>query len=322
MNARQPFCCWMTFTKVSNPFLPSPPKWLKWPLEVCGGVGYEWFYWFSLYWKNFFPNLSAVRNFFPDLQGCKIFFSIVRHERYFFQCKIFFSQRACLFPLEISLQDIFSEITRNPSKVKWSAPKIHQTLGQLTDSDLSTISKDFWNNRGQNFLGERGGIRFYLPLPGKPALTSGRTYSDVIIKFPRMDSLPNFITHGAPLLLLLLLLLLLFMLLSLIFLLDRDSEGKLRLAALGLQNSSKQSFSSKKSCLLWQWYIFVVIQIFSWWLGKFPDTIPSVPITTGSTIVLTFHTRSSSLLWLRSWYVSIFSFSFSATLASPGTAMS
>ena len=107
MIARQPFCWWMTFTKVSNPFLPSPPKWLKWPLDVCGGVGYGWFYWFNLCWKNFFPNLSAVRNFFPDLQRCKIFFSIVHHERYFFQCKIFFSQRACLFPLEISLQDIF-----------------------------------------------------------------------------------------------------------------------------------------------------------------------------------------------------------------------
>ena len=29
------------------------------------------------------------------------------------------------------------------SKVKWSAPKIHQTFGQLTDSDLSIISKGF-----------------------------------------------------------------------------------------------------------------------------------------------------------------------------------
>ena len=48
MNARQPFCWWMTFTKVSNPFLPSPHKWLTWPLDVCGGVGYGWFYWFSL----------------------------------------------------------------------------------------------------------------------------------------------------------------------------------------------------------------------------------------------------------------------------------
>ena len=31
MNARQPFCWWMTFTKVSNPFLSSPAKWLTWP---------------------------------------------------------------------------------------------------------------------------------------------------------------------------------------------------------------------------------------------------------------------------------------------------
>ena len=48
------------------------------------------------------------------------------------------------FPPEISLQDTFflkSPIT--PSKVKWSAPKIHQTFGQLTDSDLSVISKGF-----------------------------------------------------------------------------------------------------------------------------------------------------------------------------------
>ena len=68
MNACQPFCWWITFTKVSNPFLPSPPKWLTWPLDVCGGARYGWFYcWFSLYWKNFFPNLSGVRNFFPDI---------------------------------------------------------------------------------------------------------------------------------------------------------------------------------------------------------------------------------------------------------------
>ena len=98
------------------------------------------------------------------------------------------------------------------------------------------------------------------------------------------------------LLLLLMLLLLLFMLLSFIFLLDRYSESKLRLAALGLQNSSKQSCSSEQSCLLWQWYLFVVILILTRWLGKFLDTIPSVPITTGTTIVLTFRSRSSSLL--------------------------
>ena len=39
MNACQPFCWWMTFTKLSNPFLLPPPKWLTWPLDVCGGRG-------------------------------------------------------------------------------------------------------------------------------------------------------------------------------------------------------------------------------------------------------------------------------------------
>ena len=57
----------------------------------------------------------------------------------FFSAGDYFSQLYPykLFSLEISLQDIFflkSPIT--PSKVKWSAPKIHQTFAQLTDSDL------------------------------------------------------------------------------------------------------------------------------------------------------------------------------------------
>ena len=63
MNARQPFCWRMTFTKVSNPFLPSPPS-LTVPLDVCGGVGYGWFYWFSLYWERIFsPTYNGVRFF-------------------------------------------------------------------------------------------------------------------------------------------------------------------------------------------------------------------------------------------------------------------
>ena len=101
---------------------------------------------------------------------------------YFFPRNLF----ACFFfPHEISVQDIFfpkSLIT--PSKVKWSALKINQKFGQLTGSDLSIISKGFWNNREQNSLGERAGIRFYLPLPGKSVRTI----------FSRIDCLPNFIT--------------------------------------------------------------------------------------------------------------------------------
>ena len=56
----------------------------------------------------------------------------------------YFSPRnlfACFFPLEISLQDTFLKSPITPSKVKWSAPKLHQTFGQLTDSDLSVISE-------------------------------------------------------------------------------------------------------------------------------------------------------------------------------------
>ena len=60
---------------------------------------------------------------------------------------------------------IFSEITDNPLKSQIIGPKIHQTVAQLTDSDLPFFTKAFCNNRGQNSLGERGRIHFYLPLP-------------------------------------------------------------------------------------------------------------------------------------------------------------
>ena len=62
-----------------------------------------------------------------------IFFSA----RYFFPRNLF----ASYFPPENSLLDIFSEITHNPLKSQMVNPKIHQTFGQLTDSDLSIISK-------------------------------------------------------------------------------------------------------------------------------------------------------------------------------------
>ena len=56
MNARQPFYWSITFTKVSKPFLFSPPKWLTWPLDVCG------VYWFSL---RIFSQTSLELEFFP-----------------------------------------------------------------------------------------------------------------------------------------------------------------------------------------------------------------------------------------------------------------
>ena len=77
MNARQPFCWWMTFTKVSNSFLPSPPNWLTWPLDVCGGVGYGWFYWFSFYWERIFSQTSLELEFFsPTYNGVRFFLAL------------------------------------------------------------------------------------------------------------------------------------------------------------------------------------------------------------------------------------------------------
>ena len=170
MKARQPFCWSMTFTKVSNPFLPSPPKWLTWPLDVCGGVG----------WKNFFPNLSGVRTFSQTYNGVRFFFliSIIRASwSIFFSVQDIFLSGIYLHAFFLSksvCRTFFLKSPITPSKVKWSAPKIHQTFGQLTDSDLSIISKGFWNNRGQNSLGERGGIRFYFPLSGESVRTGVR----------------------------------------------------------------------------------------------------------------------------------------------------
>ena len=161
---------------MSNPFLPSPPKWLTWPLDVCGGVGYGWFYWFSL--RIFSQTSLELEIFPPRYNGVRFFFSIIRHERYFFQSRMFFPRNlfACFFPPEISLQDIFfSEIIHNPLKSQMSAPKIHQTFGQLTYSDLSIISKGFWNNRRQNSQGENSFLLTPTRKVRTVVCTDGRT---------------------------------------------------------------------------------------------------------------------------------------------------
>ena len=116
--------------------------------------------------KFFFPTYNGLR-FFQHYTPWAIFFSV---QDIFlpgiYLHAFFLSKSVC--------RTFFLKSPITPSKVKWSAPKIHQTFGQLTDSDLSIISKGFWNNRGQNSLGERGGIRFYLPLPGKSVRTDRR----------------------------------------------------------------------------------------------------------------------------------------------------
>ena len=189
MNERQPFCWWMTLTKVSKPASPPPPIWLTmWLLRGGEGV-----------WV-----ISGVRIFFTDIQQCKISVSALYTAwAVFLQCRILFFPVISLqafSPQNPSAGYFFLKSPITPSKVKWSAPKIHQTFGQLTDSDLSIISKGFWNNRRLNSKG-RGEefVSTYSYLESPYGRTYGRKYGDVITKFSRMDSLPNIITHGAPL---------------------------------------------------------------------------------------------------------------------------
>ena len=134
--------------------------------------------------------------FSPTYNGVRFFFSIVRHERYFFQCRIFFSQEfiCILFLLSKSVcKTFFYKITHNPLK----SQIVYQTFGQLTDSDLS---KGFETKGDETLQGTGEKLVSTYPYPESPyGRRYGRTYGDVIIKFSPMDSLPNFITHGAPL---------------------------------------------------------------------------------------------------------------------------
>ena len=141
------------------------------------GVEYGWFYWFCL---RIFPQTSLELEIFsPRYNGVRVFFQhYTELAIFFFSVQDIFSQEFLCMLFSSRNQPaghFFLKSPITPSKVKWSTPKIHQTFSQLTDSDLSIISKGFWNNRGQNFQGERGGIRFYLPLSGKSVRSYVRT---------------------------------------------------------------------------------------------------------------------------------------------------
>ena len=175
MNARQPFCWWMTFTKVSNPFLPSHAKWLTWPLDVCGGLGYGWFYWFSL--RIFSPASLELEIFSPRYNGVS-FFQHYTSWAIFFSVQDVFSQEFICMLFSSRNQPaghFFSEIIHSPLKSQMSAPKIHQTFGQLTYSDLSIISKGFWNNRRQNSQGENSFLLTPTRKVRTVVCTDGRT---------------------------------------------------------------------------------------------------------------------------------------------------
>ena len=79
----------------------------------------------NLVWGRIFSQTSLELEIFsPTYKGVRFFFRIIRHERYFFSVGYFFPRNlfACFFTLEISLQDIFSEITHNPLKSQMVGP--------------------------------------------------------------------------------------------------------------------------------------------------------------------------------------------------------
>ena len=116
----------------------------------------------------------------------------------FFQCRILFSQvYSCkLFPLEISLQDTFFLKSRPPQKSNCRPLK-------------STRYRLWFVNHFQSLMkqqerklssGERRNS-FLLTSTQRVHMDVRRdvgTYGDVITKFFRMDSLPNFLRYRAP----------------------------------------------------------------------------------------------------------------------------
>ena len=116
------------FQRCQISFFPhSPPsKWLTWPLDVFERVaGMGDFTDLVCIGRIFSQTSLKLEIFSLTYNGVRFFFSIIRHERYIFFSAGYFSPRnlfACFFPLEISLQDIFSEITHNPLKSQMVGP--------------------------------------------------------------------------------------------------------------------------------------------------------------------------------------------------------
>ena len=136
MNARQPFCWWMTFTKVSNPFLPSHAKWLTWPLDVCGGLGYGWFYWFSL--RIFSPASLELEIFSPRYNGVSFFQHYTSWATFFSVQDVFTQEYICMLfssRNQPAGHFFFFKITYNPLK--------SQMVGPLNPPNIWSVDR-FW----------------------------------------------------------------------------------------------------------------------------------------------------------------------------------
>ena len=162
------------------------------PHLLCGWpLGYGWF----CLGKNFLPKSLELEIF-------SLTHNSERHERFFFQCRVLFFPVISLQTFSPRNQSAGSFFLKSPitySKVKCSAPKIHQTFAQLTYSGLSIISKAFSNDRGQNSLRGRRGIRLYLPLPGQSVRTDVPWRRNQILLGMELHARPRFASAEAPL---------------------------------------------------------------------------------------------------------------------------
>ena len=118
----------------------------------------------DLVWARIFSQTSLELEIFsPTYNSVRFFFF-----QHYTSWATFFSVQATYFPgIYVHAFFLSKSVCRTFLLKSSITPKIHQAFGQLTYSDLSLISKGFWNNGGQNSLGERGGIRFHFPLLGE-----------------------------------------------------------------------------------------------------------------------------------------------------------
>ena len=101
----------------------------------------------NLVWERILSQTSLELEIFsPTYNGVNIFFSALYVMSDIFSVQDIFFPGIYMYAFLLSksvCRTFFLKPPITSSKVKWSAPKIHQTFGQLTDSDLSIISKGF-----------------------------------------------------------------------------------------------------------------------------------------------------------------------------------
>ena len=129
---------------------------------------------------RFSPTTSILLNFFFPFIGIKCFFSSLK-----LQCR---QTIVLLNKLKLFKETSFSKATmvmRFPAKKNAGCPKAPRDFPPRKDGILHSRS---------------GCLGTSLPLPQSLyGRTDGRTYADVTTKIFRIDTLPNFLSNGAPL---------------------------------------------------------------------------------------------------------------------------